>query len=116
MGDRSGVVGYLMGGRLVQLEGLVADRGVLRQIQASRDLNEALREMGVEYYVRSAENTPVENGCYVVREPELAGPSSPRMSGRFCAKPLEDFKIGKFQTLVFKVERPITMVGTAGAQ
>jgi hypothetical protein len=87
MGDCSGSVGYALGDQpLLQTEGLVGDRELLALIRARTPLKDALARYRIDYYL-AVHNDP-KDGCYVVREPNEAGPDSPVMTGRICTQPL----------------------------
>ncbi len=90
MGDRSGVVGYLINSPVLQLEGLMMDKEYLKNIQAEKDLLGVLKQYGVDYYI-STRSTPDAEGCYAFREPWQAGPDSFVMNGRICQAPVAEF-------------------------
>ncbi len=82
MGDRAGMIGYMLHDPVVQLEGLVMDKAFLQNIRKERDLSETLKSYNVRYYI--ANNPESLNGCLSVREPVQAGPTSHTMHGTFC--------------------------------
>ena len=86
MGDRAGMVGFLLPHPLLQLEGLVGDRKFLDNIRQRRDLREVLGEHRIDYYVTSSATE--KDGCYHAVEPYQGGPGSPKMSGTFCEEPV----------------------------
>jgi hypothetical protein len=90
MGDRAGMVGYLLPHPLLQLEGLVEDRRYLEHIRKERDLKQVLNEYGVDYYASSSARRV--GNCYQTEEPFKAGPGSPRMRGQFCQEPVLVFR------------------------
>ncbi len=108
MGDRSGLVAWLLPDPLVQTEGLTMDPAFIRLIRAQTPLPEALREVGVRYYVATVylpPHTPIPT-CLPVAEPFQAGPSSPHMTATLCARPVARFLNGEFPTLVYDLAHP----------
>ena len=103
MGDRAGVVGYLIDEPLIQLEGLVMDKGFLDNIKKQRELADVLREYNVRYYVATRASLGAD-GCYSVKEPWQAGPDSPAMHDRICAVPVATFKHYQNINLVFDLQ------------
>jgi hypothetical protein len=103
MGDRAGIVGYLLEDGVLQMEGLEEDRALLRDIAAQRNLVEVLQERDVEYYV--ATNPGRQNGCYEWCEPAQAGPSAPHMRASWCHEPVFRFQVGGVVTMVFRLLR-----------
>lgn len=106
MGDRAGVVGYLLQSPVLQLEGLVGGREVLAAIDRQDDLVSFLREHNVMYYV-STDAKKDEEGCFFAVEPAKAGEKGKHMVGRICAEPIFEFSLedkGKLSTTrVFKM-------------
>lgn len=67
MGDRAGLISYLIESPLVHLEGLVMDKQYLNTFKSSSNLKEILKKYNVDYYIANmAKKTP--NG-YIVEEP-----------------------------------------------
>ncbi len=93
MGDAAGLMGFLIGRPVVQLEGLVADREMLGFIGRSAPLRETLAHYVVRYYATVAigPSEAPSGGCWSVADPDQAGPLSPRMHARACGAPLLDF-------------------------
>ena len=89
MGDRSGVVGYLLPAPLVQTEGLMMDRAFVERIRAQTPLREVLRAYHVRYYVATVHGK--EQPCFHAVEPWQAGPTSPHMVSDFCEAPVATF-------------------------
>ena len=102
MGDRAGMVGYLIHQPLVQLEGLMMDKPFLENIRHQRNVVDTLRAYGVRYYIAS--NPQPSHGCFSVREPIQAGPTSSAMHGTLCRKPVYQFAYGDFHTYVFDMQ------------
>jgi hypothetical protein len=86
MGDRAGIVAYLVDQPLIQLEGLVGDERMLSHLRSEDDLVRVLQDNDVDYYITTRPTRT--DGCFSAVEPTLAGPSSPRMRGTFCGAPL----------------------------
>jgi hypothetical protein len=103
MGDRSGMVGYLLPQPLIQLEGLTMDRAYLARVRAQPELIAVLREYGARYYVST--DAEAGNGCFRVREPGEAGPDSAHMAGEFCGQPAWTFADEGVVTRIFEVGR-----------
>ena len=101
MGDRAGTVGYFLDERLIQTEGIVMDASFLEHIRRERDLIQVLREYGVRYHIAS--NPTRWIGCYRVDEPQIAGPTSPHMTGLFCAEPIMTTRYPDSTTSIFEV-------------
>lgn len=86
MGDRAGIVGFLLPDPLIQLEGLVSDETMIENISTQRNLHEVLLSYGVDYYVTS---TPANaDGCVELSEPSQPGPNAPRMRMHLCEAPM----------------------------
>jgi hypothetical protein len=102
MGDRSGMVGFLLPHPLIQTEGLVMDRDFLNLIRAQVPLRDALARYNVRYYI--ATNHDVSTGCFHAIEPWQAGPSSAHMSAAFCEPPIANLIHGNLQTLIFRLD------------
>jgi hypothetical protein len=94
MGDRAGMVGYLLGDPLVQTEGLMMDPGYLLHIRHEDDLLATLRRYGVRYYIVSERLEPSgfdkqhDGGCFLAEEPYVTGHSSLRMRAALCGPPV----------------------------
>lgn len=104
MGDRSGMVGYLVPAPIVQTEGLVMDRGFLREIQQQAPLRSVLAKYNVRYFI-ATDYPPYSSGCVRVAEPFQAGPDSPHMVGTFCEPPVAVWPQNDKRTLIFDLER-----------
>ena len=90
MGDRSGIVAYMLPDSVFQLEGLVEDKKFLEDMRWSRNLNDELRERKIRYYV-ATNNVTHSGDCLLTVEPFQPGSGSPQMHGRFCSKPVAFF-------------------------
>ncbi len=102
MGDRAGIVGYLVDRPVVQLEGLMMDKAFLEQIREQRNVVDTLKAYHVHYYI-ATDPKPV-NGCAAVREPVQAGSTSKVMRGTLCQAPVYAFAFHGTRTLVFDME------------
>jgi hypothetical protein len=106
MGDRAGMVSYLLPYPLVQTEGLVMDRDFLDLIKRRTPLREVLDKYGVRYYISIA--TKPYTGCYEASEPFEAGPQSPHMLAEFCEQPVTEFTdTDGIKTLIFRLDEPV---------
>ena len=68
MGDRAGVVGYLMPYPLVQLEGLVMDKNYLTNLKSNNKLQGLLKLYQAKYYVATLPEK-INDSSYVITEP-----------------------------------------------
>jgi hypothetical protein len=103
MGDRAGMVGYLLPDPLVQTEGLVMDRDFLDVVKQRTPLRDALKKYGVRYYISVA--TKPYAGCYLASEPYEAGPASPHMVAEFCEPPVAEFTdTDGLKTLIYQMK------------
>lgn len=97
MGDRAGITAYLIQQPVLQVEGLVADKGVVLSIKNEENLNTVLQKHSIDYYIVSIGNRLQlnENGAYIAYEPhvELAGKLSKKMQGAF-ANPIYTNAVG----------------------
>ena len=109
MGDRAGLVAYLLPEPLVQTEGLTMDRRFLGLVRRRTPLLTALRQYGVRYYVATVYD-PAEDpanrsgGCFHAVEPWQAGADSPHMRATLCQPPAARFTGGEFPTLVYDLD------------
>ncbi len=102
MGDRSGVVGYLLPRPIVQTEGLMMDRDFLQHIAAQEPLRKVLSEFHVRYYIGTAMEP--YSGCFEAVEPWQAGSHSPHMRGLFCEQPVARWTHEGVETLIFDLQ------------
>jgi hypothetical protein len=103
MGDRSGMVGYLLPQPLVQTEGLMMDRAFLTNIEHSTPLREALSRYNVRYYIATT-YPPYATGCIHVAEPYQAGTASPHMTAEFCEPPVAVFEQSNVRTAIYDLQ------------
>lgn len=105
MGDRSGMVGYLLPDPMVQTEGLVMDRAFLENIRRQVPLPAALEHYHVRYYVATT-YPPYADGCFRAIEPWQAGPASPHMTAEFCQPPVAVFQQRDVRTMIYELQTP----------
>jgi hypothetical protein len=89
MGDRAGIVGFLLPQPMLQLEGLMGDKTFLDRIRAREGLLELMRDYNVAYYI--ARDPKPDGACWLITEPFQAGVNSAHMNARLCAQPLLTF-------------------------
>ncbi len=99
MGDRSGMVGWLLPYPVVQTEGLVMDRHFINSIKTQRPLLGVLAEYNVRYYVATSQRPPAP--CFQASEPFQAGPSSPHMRSTLCQSPLAILHFGDWYNIIY---------------
>jgi hypothetical protein len=103
MGDRAGLVGYLISAPVVHTEGLVMDRDFLTLIRKRTPLKEVFARYHVRYYV-VATYEPI-TACFHAVEPLWAGPDSPHMEDDFCQPPVARFAYYSGQTVIFDLDQ-----------
>ena len=103
MGDRAGMIAWLLPDPLVQTEGLVMDRSFLKHIQRQDALLPVLRSYGVRYYIADdwAGGSLIQGQCFVAQEPAEAGPESPRMRATLCDAPRLRVTNNQVTTMIF---------------
>jgi hypothetical protein len=102
MGDRSGMVAYLLPHPMVQTEGLVMDTGFVSDIRQQLPLRTTLAQYGVRYYIATAYPPYFEpNACFHAVEPQQAGPESPHMTADLCEPPITLIDQGDVRTLIY---------------
>lgn len=87
MGDRAGLTALLVDRRFLQLEGLVADAGLLALIREQRRLSEVLAIYHVDYLVEALPTANLQPGrCQQFAEPKelQSGWRSPKLRDEFC--------------------------------
>lgn len=100
MGDRAGIVGYLLPYPLVQTEGLVMDIKFLELVKEQTPLSEVLAKYKTDYYVATTRKS--FSGCLNVAEPSQAGATSPHMRAVICDPPLAIFENDGWRTYIYK--------------
>lgn len=106
MGDRSGMVGYLLPDPVVQTEGLMMDRTFLDAIRQQQPLLPVLARYHVRYYIGTTQHPLPATGCFEAVEPIQAGPASPHMRAQFCQPPVATFFHRGYYTLVYDLAQP----------
>ncbi len=99
MGDRSGMVGYLLPYPVIQTEGLVMDRPFLERIRRQEPLISTLKAYHVRYYVGTS--WVPYTGCFHAEEPFQAGKTSAHLVGDFCQPAIAESQHEFFRTRVF---------------
>ena len=89
MGDQAGTTGYLSHQPIIQTEGLVMDRDFLVAMRQGTPLRTIVERYHARYYAFFGAAAP--DGCFHLAEPANAGPTSPRMRGVACTRPLATF-------------------------
>ena len=102
MGDRSGMVAYLLRDPLIQTEGLVMDRAFLERIRRQDKLLPTLADYHVRYFIGTSWKS--FDGCFHAVEPFQAGKISAHLEGDLCSKPLLDRTHETFQTLLYDLD------------
>ncbi len=105
MGDRAGMVGWLLPYPLVQTEGLVMDKVFLDHIRRQDALVPVLHSYGVRYYVADewAGENLIEGSCFHASEPSYRMTESPKMSSLFCSPPLLQITHNDVTSRIFAV-------------
>lgn len=109
MGDRAGIVGYLIPSKLVQLEGLVMDKAYLNTLAKAHDVNDLTSPYHVDYYI-TTNPVALSDSTFVVKEPMQSNGASPKITDTISWKVLYDFTISesknarskKVRTVIFK--------------
>lgn len=104
MGDRSGMVAWLLPDSVVQTEGLVMDKHFLAAIRTQQPLGSVLAQYNVRYYIATTQQPPT--GCFQAAEPFQAGPASPHMRAELCQPPLAVIHHGDWYNLVYDLAPP----------
>jgi hypothetical protein len=94
MGDRAGMVGYMLPMPLIQLEGLVADSDMIEFIERQASIQDVFTHYRVDYYIRTRKKAtpPGVNGCYDAHEPiNVNGDRTLLLTGQICDKPVYQF-------------------------
>jgi hypothetical protein len=106
MGDRAGMVAYILDQPMIQTEGLMMDAAFLDRIRRSQPLLQMLNDYHIDYYVsfdwKEAAPWPTDP-CFKAREPWQAGPQSPSMKALICQPPMAQQMEESGRTLIFDV-------------
>jgi len=103
MGDRSGMVAYLLAYPVIQTEGLVMDRSFLEHIRHQDPLLPTLADYHVRYYVGTAWKP--YTGCFHAVEPLQAGKTSAHMLGDLCGTPVASSQHETYQTVIYDLDK-----------
>ena len=105
MGDRAGVVGFLMDSPLIQLEGVVMDADYLDLLEREDDIETVLNRYDVDYYI-GTDIEKLEDNCFFVVEPKQSRGHSRRIESKLCWKEIYSFEIDDHKTYVLQRPRP----------
>jgi hypothetical protein len=107
MGDRSGMVAYLLPHPMVQTEGLVMDTGFVADIRQQRPLQTTLARYGVRYYIATTYPPYSDpSTCFHAVEPQQAGPESPHMTADLCQTPVKTIQQTDVRTQIYDLQGP----------
>lgn len=113
MGDRAGIVGYLLESPLVQLEGLVMDTTYLNQLKTKKRVSDLLNDYKVDYYIVSNPKK-INDSTYLVSEPSQSHGYSYKLQDTISWPVMMDFiqqsnytfkKNIEVHTIIFKVPK-----------
>lgn len=99
MGDRAGVVGFLLKSPIIQLEGLVMDKNYLDILEKSDNIEKILDEYNVDYYI-GTNLKKLDNGCYMVIEPKQSSGFSRQIKSELCWKEVLFFRVKDVSTSI----------------
>ena len=102
MGDMAGKVSYLLDKKLIQLEGLVGGKKVLRKIQNQESLCELFKEFNVDIYLTTKINKVEE--LYYIEEPSQVSNNVKKMRGKLIVKPEITFKSADLNVYAFNLK------------
>ena len=71
MGDRAGLVGFVLESKLLQIEGLVMDKQYIDKLNSTYDILDLLQNYNIDYYIATNPKL-VQAGYYLIKEPSLA--------------------------------------------
>ena len=103
MGDRSGMVSYLIDQPNIQTEGLVMDRAFLERMRRQEPLIDVLRDYHVRYYIGTAWEP--YTGCFHAFEPFQAGQTSAHMRSTFCSQPVAVVQYEIYRNIIFDLDK-----------
>ena len=92
MGDRAGVVGYLIESPLIQLEGLVMNKNYLETLSKEKKLSALLRRYNVDYYI-SSNARQLNDSSFVVSEPAKSNGHSVKITDTIHWKVANEFTL-----------------------
>lgn len=117
MGDRAGIVGYLMKSPLVQVEGLVMDKNYMKRLYSTNHLKDLLQAYRVDYYIAS-NPTRINDSTFVIQEPFQSNGLSHRITDTIRWNICDSFTLASkgifthktndlYRTIVFKVPESV---------
>ena len=103
MGDMAGKVSYLLDKKLIQLEGLVGGKKVLKRIQNQDNLCDLFDELNVEIYL----TTKIRkiDKIYYVEEPAQKSINIKKMKGKIIIKPEKTFSSANLNVYAFNLKK-----------
>ena len=101
MGDMAGKVSYLLDKKLIQLEGLVGGKKILKRIQKEENLCNLFKDLGVDIYLTSKINKIDE--IYYVEEPSQNSVNVKKMKGKLTIKPERTFSSADLNVYAFNL-------------
>jgi len=113
MGDRAGIVGYLLKSPLVQLEGLVMDTAYLNSLKTEKKVRDLLNNYKTDYYIVSNPKK-INDSTYLVSEPSQSHGYSYKLQDTISWPVMMDFiqqsnytfkKNIAVHTIIFKVPK-----------
>ena len=102
MGDMAGKVSYLLDKKLIQLEGLVGGKKVLRKIQNQENICKLFKEFNVDIYLTTKINKVEE--LYYIEEPSQVSTNVKKMTGKLIIKPEITFKSANLNVYAFNLK------------
>ena len=102
MGDMAGKVSYLLDKKLVQLEGLVGGKRVLKSIKNQDNLCHLFNELNVEIYLTTKIKKIGE--LYYVEEPAQKSINIKKMKGTLVIKPEKTFTSADLNVYAFNLK------------
>ena len=101
MGDMAGKVSYLLDKKLIQLEGLVGGKKILKRIQKEENLCNLFKDLGVDIYLTAKINKIDE--IYYVEEPSQSSVNVKKMKGKLKIKPEKTFSSADLNVYAFNL-------------
>ncbi len=102
MGDMAGKVSYLLDKKLIQLEGLVGGKKILRKIQNQDNLCNLFNEFNVDIYLTT--KIKQVGDIYYIEEPSQESSNVKKMKGKLIIKPEKTFKSADLNVYAFNLK------------
>ena len=102
MGDMAGKVSYLLDKKLIQLEGLVGGKKVLKKIQNQENLCKLFKEFNVDIYLTA--KIKKVGGLYFIEEPSQESSNVKKMTGKLIIEPEITFKSANLNVHAFNLK------------